>query len=243
MSLCLSASALKKSYKNRPILRGVDITLNRAEIVGMLGPNGAGKTTCFYLLCGLIGADSGQIILDGQDVTRFPLFRRARMGLGYLPQESSIFRGLNVRDNILAILEMHEPDVALRHERLDTLLSDFGLCALAKAPAIALSGGERRRAEIARALAASPRYILLDEPFAGIDPLAVEDIKHLILGLRQRGLGILITDHNVQTALGLVDRAYILHDGGILKEGTPEEIANDAGVRQVYLGEGFKLAV
>lgn len=223
------------------MLDGVSVGVAPGQVVGLLGPNGAGKTTSFYMMCGLSAPDRGRIYLDGRDVTRLPLFRRARLGLGYLPQESSIFRGLSVADNILAALEVVEKNALRRHQRLDALLEDFGLTHLAKSPSIALSGGERRRVEIARALAVNPKYILLDEPFAGIDPIAVQDIRTLVLDLKRRGLGVLITDHNVHATLKLVDYAYILHGGHILKGGKPAEIAADDTVRDVYLGRDFVL--
>ncbi len=210
-------------------------------MVALLGPNGSGKTTSFYAVAGLITPDGGQVILDGRDVTMLPMYRRARLGIGYLPQEVSIFRGLSVEDNILAILEISEPDRTKRHERLDELLSDFSITHLRRAPALSLSGGERRRTEIARCLAADPKYLLLDEPFAGVDPIAVGEIRTLVAHLKDRGIGVLITDHNVRETLGIVDRAYILHDGQVLMSGTTEEVIEDENVRRVYLGQHFKI--
>lgn len=237
----LVAENIGKRFKKRPVLRGVSLSLNRGEIVGLLGPNGAGKTTCFYIVTGLIAADHGRIVLDGEDITDLPMYRRARLGIGYLPQEPSIFRGLNVEANIRAVLEVSERDAEKRRRMLDELLAEFSIEHLRRTPALALSGGERRRVEIARALAAKPAFILLDEPFAGIDPIAVSDIRDLVLHLRDRGIGVLITDHNVRETLDLVDRAYILHDGIVLREGTPADIVADEAVRRVYLGERFSL--
>ncbi len=237
----LVAENLGKHFKKRPVLRGVSLTLGRGEVVGLLGPNGAGKTTCFYIVTGLIAADHGRIILDGNEITDLPMYRRARLGIGYLPQEPSIFRGLNVEANIRAVLEVSERDADRRKAMLEELLSEFSISHLRRTPALALSGGERRRVEIARALAARPSFILLDEPFAGIDPIAVADIRELVLHLKHRGIGVLITDHNVRETLELVDRAYILHDGVVLMEGTPAEIIADESVRRVYLGERFSL--
>ena len=237
--LCIQQ--LSKSYKKRPVLRDVSFSVQRGEAVALLGPNGAGKTTSFYITTGLIGADSGTILLDGQDITDLPMYRRARMGIGYLPQESSIFRGLNVEDNIRAVIESQELSEDEQELLLEDLLSEFGVAHLRRTPSLALSGGERRRVEIARALAARPDFILLDEPLAGIDPIAVADIREMISHLKERGLGVLITDHNVRDCLGIVDRAYILHDGNVLMEGSAEDIVKDDDVRRVYLGEGFKL--
>lgn len=237
----LLAYNLGKQYKNRPVLRGVTAYVQRGEAVGLLGPNGAGKTTCFYMITGLIRPDYGTILLDGVDVTNLPMYRRARLGIGYLPQETSIFRGLSVEDNLRAVLEMTEPDRDLREAHLDALLAEFSVTHLRRAPASALSGGERRRVEIARALASMPHFILLDEPLAGIDPIAVAEIRDLIAHLKDRGLGVLITDHNVRDTLEVVDRAYILHDGQILREGAPAEIVRDEAVRRVYLGDSFIL--
>ena len=237
----LAASNLEKSYGGRKVVDDVSVNLRRGEAVGLLGPNGAGKTTVFYMVIGLVGADAGAIHLDGHDVTTLPMYRRARLGIGYLPQEASIFRGLSVEDNIAAVLEIVEPDRDRREERLESLLEEFNLDRVRKSPAIALSGGERRRVEIARALATSPSFMLLDEPFAGIDPIAVGDIQDLVRHLTNRGIGVLITDHNVRETLGLTDRAYIVYAGEILTEGSPEEIVNDPDVRRLYLGEEFRL--
>jgi lipopolysaccharide export system ATP-binding protein len=235
----LSASHLAKSYKKRPVLRDVSMNVGRGEAVALLGPNGAGKTTSFYIMTGLINADAGSIMLDGQDVTRLPMYRRARLGVGYLPQESSIFRGLNVEDNIRAVLQAQEMDSEEKESLLEELLAEFSVSHLRRTPAPALSGGERRRVEIARALSCRPQFMLLDEPLAGIDPIAVGEIRDLIGYLTTKGIGVLITDHNVRDCLEIVDRAYILHDGLVLKEGTPDEIIEDDSVRKVYLGEGF----
>ena len=232
---------LRKSYKRRPVIRDVTMRLNRGEVVALLGPNGSGKTTCFYAIAGLVTPEGGQVLIDGKDVTALPLYRRARLGIGYLPQEVSIFRGLTVEDNILAVLEIREPDRHRRRERVEELLSEFSITHLRRAPALALSGGERRRVEIARCLAADPKYLLLDEPFAGVDPIAVAEIRTLVHDLKSRGLGVLITDHNVRETLEIVDRAYILHDGTVLKSGTTDEIVADEMVRRVYLGEHFRM--
>src|SRR5881394_1986847 len=237
----LLGQGLGKSFKRRPVLREVNISVQRGEVVGLLGPNGAGKTTCFYIITGLIAADTGTVELDGQDITELPMYRRARLGIGYLPQEASIFRGLTVEQNIRAILEVAEPEPDAREAMLDGLLAEFSISHLRRAPAMALSGGERRRCEIARALATRPNYMLLDEPFAGIDPIAVGDIQDLVRHLTNRGIGVLITDHNVRETLGLTDRAYIVYAGQILTEGSPEEIVNDPDVRRLYLGEEFRL--
>lgn len=237
----LAAVGLGKSFKKRPVVRDVSIYVRRGEAVGLLGPNGAGKTTCFYMITGLIAADRGTVLLDGVDVTSLPMYRRARLGIGYLPQEASIFRGLSVEDNIRAVLEVVEPDRDAREHMLDELLSEFSITHLRTAPALALSGGERRRVEIARALASQPHFILLDEPLAGIDPIAVNDIRHLVSHLCDRGIGVLITDHNVRETLDVVDRAYILHDGVVLMEGEPQEIVAHEDVRRVYLGDRFTL--
>ena len=237
----LCAYHLGKQYKKKPVLRDVSIGVQRGEAVGLLGPNGAGKTTCFYIITGLIKADAGAIFLDGNEVTDQPMFERARGGIGYLPQEASIFRGMSVEDNIMAVLEVVDNDAASRNVRLDQLLQDFSIAHLRKVPAMALSGGERRRVEIARALATRPSYILLDEPLAGIDPIAVNDIRDIISHLKDRGIGVLITDHNVRDTLEIVDRAYILHEGEVLREGSPAEIVSDEDVRRVYLGERFSL--
>ncbi|MCW8084481.1 LPS export ABC transporter ATP-binding protein [Sabulicella glaciei] len=237
----LVAEGLGKRYKKRPVVRDVHVSVRRGEAVGLLGPNGAGKTTTFYMITGLIQPDSGRVLLDGADVTRLPMYRRARLGIGYLPQEASIFRGLSVEDNIRAALEVAEPKRDLREQMLDGLLAEFGIGHLRRAPALALSGGERRRCEIARALATHPSYILLDEPLAGIDPIAVGEIRDLVKHLKDRGIGVLITDHNVRETLEIIDRAYILHDGQVLMEGLPQEIVAHEGVRRVYLGEKFSL--
>jgi lipopolysaccharide export system ATP-binding protein len=237
----LIAGNLGKRYKRRPVVRDVSFSLQRGEVVGLLGPNGAGKTTCFYLVTGLVTPDTGSIHLDGLDVTGFPMYRRARLGLGYLPQEASIFRGLTVEDNIRAVLEVVEEDGKTRENMLGELLAEFGITHLRRAPSMALSGGERRRLEIARALASQPHFVLLDEPFAGIDPIALSDIRDLVVHLRERGIGVLITDHNVRATLEIVDRAYIIHDGSVLMEGTPKDIVEHADVRRVYLGDEFKM--
>jgi lipopolysaccharide export system ATP-binding protein len=237
----LSAHSLGKSYKGRQVVKDVSITVRRGEAVGLLGANGAGKTTAFYMITGLVAADKGSIVLDGHDITNLPMYRRARLGIGYLPQEASIFRGLNVEDNIKAVLEVVEPNRQRRAEDLENLLNEFNIERLRKSPATALSGGERRRLEIARALASRPSFILLDEPFAGIDPIAVGDIQELVRHLTSRGIGVLITDHNVRETLGLIDRAYIMHSGELLMEGTASDIVANAEVRRTYLGEDFKL--
>ncbi|MEC9368827.1 MAG: LPS export ABC transporter ATP-binding protein [Pseudomonadota bacterium] len=237
----LEVHSVVKSFKKRPVVRGVSLNLGRGEAVGLLGPNGAGKTTVFYMITGLIPADEGRIEIDGQDVTRLPMYRRARLGIGYLPQEASIFRGMSVEQNIRAVLELVEPDRKKREHQLDALLDEFNITRLRYSPAIALSGGERRRVEIARALASGPRYMLLDEPFAGIDPIAIGDIRALVRHLTQRGIGVLITDHNVRETLELIDRAYIIYDGNVLTEGSPEEIIANEDVRRVYLGDQFTL--
>jgi lipopolysaccharide export system ATP-binding protein len=237
----LVAFNLHKSYRRRPVLRGVSLSLQRGEAVGLLGPNGAGKTTCFYVITGLVEANAGSILLDGVDVTDLPMHRRARLGIGYLPQEASIFRGLTTEQNIRAVLEVVDPDRDRRETMLEALLEEFAVTHLRHAPALSLSGGERRRVELARALASQPSYVLLDEPFASIDPIALGDIRDLVSHLKDRGLGVLITDHNVRETLDIVDRAYILHDGMVLREGTPGEIVLDEDVRRVYLGERFTL--
>ncbi|ODN69372.1 LPS export ABC transporter ATP-binding protein [Methylobrevis pamukkalensis] len=237
----LVIAGIAKSYRKRQVVRDVSLKLRRGEAVGLLGPNGAGKTTVFYMITGLIRPDNGRIFLDGYDITPFPMYRRARLGIGYLPQESSIFRGLSVADNIRAVLELVEPKKAVRERDLEELLAEFHLGHLASQPAIALSGGERRRVEIARALASRPSFMLLDEPFAGVDPIAVGDIQVLVRHLTARGIGVLITDHNVRETLGLIDRAYILHGGTVLTEGAPDEIIANPDVRRVYLGEQFTL--
>lgn len=237
----LVVSGLKKSFKTRMVVKGVDLNLCRGEAVGLLGPNGAGKTTVFYMITGLVQPDEGMIMLDGNTITNLPMYRRARLGIGYLPQEASIFRGLNVEDNIRAVLEVVEPNRDKREAELDELLDEFSITRLRKSPSIALSGGERRRVEIARALASRPSFMLLDEPFAGIDPIAIGDIRALVRHLTKRNIGVLITDHNVRETLGLIDRAYIIYDGQVLTEGTPDEIVANKDVRRVYLGDQFSL--
>lgn len=237
----LEVNNIGKSFSRRPVVRNVSLSVQRGEAVGLLGPNGAGKTTCFYILTGLIRPDYGWILLDGTDITSLPMYRRARLGIGYLPQEASIFRGMTVEQNIMAVLEVNEPVAAQRSIMLDELLAEFSITHLRHAPAIALSGGERRRVEIARALACRPSFILLDEPLAGIDPIAIAEVRDLISHLKDRGIGVLITDHNVRETLDIIDRAYIMHDGMVLMEGTPEEIVRDVEVRRVYLGERFTL--
>lgn len=237
----LVVESIGKSYRKRPVLRDVSLTLQRGEVVGLLGPNGAGKTTCFYIITGLISGDYGSIYLDGENITDLPMYRRARLGIGYLPQEASIFRGLSVEDNIRAVLEVVEPRRTRREAILDDLLAEFSLTHLRRTPSVALSGGERRRVEIARALATRPSFMLLDEPLAGIDPIAVSDIRDLICHLKDRGIGVLITEHNVRETLGIIDRAYVIHDGQVLMEGTPSEIVEHEGVRRVYLGDRFTL--
>jgi lipopolysaccharide export system ATP-binding protein len=240
-SVGLQVRNLRKSYKKRLVIRDVSLDLARGEVVALLGPNGSGKTTCFYAIAGLVNPEAGQVIIDGREVTALPMYRRARLGIGYLPQEVSIFRGLSVEDNILAVLEIAEPDRHKRREKLEELLGEFSITHIRRAPALALSGGERRRVEIARCLAANPKYLLLDEPFAGVDPIAVGEIRHLVQDLKSRGLGVLITDHNVRETLEIVDRAYILHDGKVLMTGTTDEIVRDETVRRVYLGENFRI--
>jgi lipopolysaccharide export system ATP-binding protein len=237
----LTVRNVVKSFKKRTVVRGVSLDLKRGEAVGLLGPNGAGKTTVFYMITGLIPADEGSIKIDGHDVTKLPMYRRARLGIGYLPQEASIFRGLTVEENILAVLEMVEPNKSERQAQLDALLDEFRITRLRKSPSMRLSGGERRRVEIARALASRPSFMLLDEPFAGIDPIAVGDIRALVRHLTQRGIGVLITDHNVRETLDLVSRAYIIHDGMVLTHGTAHEVINNEDVRRVYLGDQFKI--
>lgn len=237
----LSVRNIGKSYKKRPVLRDVSMELNRGEVVALLGPNGAGKTTCFYAIAGLITPEAGTVLVDGVDVTLLPMYRRAKTGIGYLPQEASIFRGLSVENNIKAIIELSVKDRQSRQHMLDELLAEFSIEHLRRAPAISLSGGERRRVEIARCLASQPNYVLLDEPFAGVDPIAVGEIRGLVSQLKDRGIGVLITDHNVRETLEIVDRAYILHDGKVLKSGTPKDVVADANVRRVYLGEKFRI--
>ncbi len=237
----LSVISIAKSYDRRPVLIDVSLTVGKGEVVGLLGPNGAGKTTCFYSVMGLVRPDQGRIILDGQDITGLPMYRRAILGLGYLPQETSIFRGMTVAQNISAVLELAEPDPSEREARLEQLLDEFGLVRLRDSSAMALSGGERRRCEIARALAANPSIVLLDEPFAGIDPLSIADIRDLVKQLKTRGIGVLITDHNVRETLEIVDRACIIYDGQVLFAGSPVELVANADVRRLYLGENFSL--
>jgi lipopolysaccharide export system ATP-binding protein len=237
----LEVRSIAKAYDRRAVLHDVSLDVHRGEVVGLLGPNGAGKTTCFYSVMGLVKPDSGRIFLDGRDITDLPMYRRAILGLGYLPQETSIFRGLDVEENIMAVLEVSEPEPDVRRERLETLLNEFGLAALRASPAMALSGGERRRCEIARALATEPSIMLLDEPFAGIDPISIADIRELVRELKSRGIGVLITDHNVRETLDIVDRACIIYDGQVLFQGTPEALVADQEVRRLYLGESFAL--
>lgn len=233
---------LRKSYKKKVVIRDVSMTLDRGEVVALLGPNGSGKTTSFYTIAGLVYPEGGSVTIDGRVVTNLPMYRRAKLGIGYLPQEMSIFRGMNVQDNIASILDISVKDRQKRRERLEELLSEFSVEHLRSAPALALSGGERRRVEIARCLAADPKYLLLDEPFAGVDPISVGDIRHLVTDLKKRGIGVLITDHNVRETLEIVDRAYILHDGQVLMSGTPEEVVENENVRRVYLGDNFKIS-
>jgi lipopolysaccharide export system ATP-binding protein len=237
----LATHGIEKSFGGRKVVKGVTVYVRRGEAVGLLGPNGAGKTTVFYMITGLIKADRGRIELDGYDVTGLPMYQRARLGIGYLPQEASIFRGLNVEENIRAVLEVVEPDRRRRDADLNALLEEFNIARLRKTPTIALSGGERRRVEIARALATRPSYMLLDEPFAGIDPIAVGDIQALVRHLTNRGIGVLITDHNVRETLGLTDRSYIIYSGEVLMEGRADDIVNNPDVRRLYLGEEFRL--
>jgi lipopolysaccharide export system ATP-binding protein len=237
----LEARHLAKRYRARTVVKDVSLSVNNGEVIGLLGPNGAGKTTCFYMMLGLVPLDGGAIYLDGQDISRLPIHRRARLGLSYLPQEASIFRKMTVSENILAVLELRELETKDVEERLETLLNDLHIAHLRNNPAISLSGGERRRVEIARALAAQPRFILLDEPFAGVDPIAVLDIQHIIRFLKERGIGVLITDHNVRETLGICDRAYIINQGSVLTYGKPNEIIYNESVRKVYLGENFRL--
>lgn len=236
----LQVEGIGKAFGRRVVVKSVSLTLKRGEVVGLLGPNGAGKTTCFYMITGLIPADHGRIMLDGEDITEFPMFQRARLGIGYLPQEASIFRGMTVGENVTATAEIAEKDKNARKKLVDELLEELGVDHLRDSPAMALSGGERRRVEIARALATRPGFILLDEPFAGIDPLAIADIRDLILYLKARGIGILITDHNVRETLQITDRAAIIHDGEVLFEGSPEDVLRDPSVRRVYLGDSFQ---
>ena len=235
----LTTYEIKKSYRKRMVVKGVSLAVGRGESVGLLGPNGAGKTTVFYMITGLVPADEGRITIDGSNVTALPMYQRARLGIGYLPQEASIFRGLTVEQNIMAVLELVEPEKKRRKEQLDNLLEEFSITRLRKSPSMALSGGERRRCEIARALASRPSFMLLDEPFAGIDPIAVGDIQQLVRHLTERGIGVLITDHNVRETLSLIDRAYIIYDGQVLTQGKPSEIIANEDVRRVYLGDMF----
>ena len=238
----LRIEKMRKSYRKRVVIRDVSMELNRGEVVALLGPNGSGKTTSFYTIAGLVFPEAGRVTLDGQNVTSLPMYRRARMGIGYLPQEMSIFRGLSVEDNISAVLDIAVSDDHKRRERLEELLSDFSIEHLRRAPALALSGGERRRVEIARCLAADPKYLLLDEHFAGVDPISVGDIRNLVADLKTRGIGVLITDHNVRETLEIVDRAYILHDGQVLMSGSPSEVVENENVRRVYLGDNFRIS-
>jgi lipopolysaccharide export system ATP-binding protein len=238
----LRVRQLRKSYKKRIVIRDFSMELNRGEVVALLGPNGSGKSTTFYAIAGLVYPEGGEVSIDGVNITNLPMYRRARLGIGYLPQEMSIFRGLSVEDNIGAILDISISDVHKRRERLEELLSEFSIEHLRRAPALALSGGERRRVEIARCLAANPKYLLLDEPFAGVDPISVGDIRHLVADLKTRGIGVLITDHNVRETLEIVDRAYILHDGKVLMSGTPDEVVRNENVRRVYLGDSFRIS-
>jgi lipopolysaccharide export system ATP-binding protein len=233
---------LRKSYRKKTVIRDFSMYLDRGEVVALLGPNGSGKTTTFYAVAGLVMPEGGTVTIDGKDVTSLPMYRRAKLGIGYLPQEMSIFRGLSVQDNISAILDISISDGRKRRERLEELLSEFSIEHLRRAPALALSGGERRRVEIARCLAADPKYLLLDEPFAGVDPISVDDIRHLVADLKKRGIGVLITDHNVRETLEIVDRAYILHEGKVLMSGTPSEVVQNENVRRVYLGDNFRIS-
>ena len=233
---------LRKSYRKKTVIRDFSMELNRGEVVALLGPNGSGKTTTFYAVAGLVMPEGGTVTIDGKNVTTLPMYRRAQLGIGYLPQEMSIFRGLSVQDNISAILDISISDARGRRERLEALLSEFSIEHLRRAPALALSGGERRRVEIAHCLAADPKYLLLDEPFAGVDPISVDDIRHLVADLKKRGIGVLITDHNVRETLDIVDRAYILHEGTVLMSGTPEEVVQNENVRRVYLGDNFRIS-
>ncbi|WP_371224740.1 LPS export ABC transporter ATP-binding protein [Roseovarius sp. 2305UL8-3] len=238
----LRVENLRKSYNKRVVLRDVSLELQQGEVVALLGPNGCGKTTSFYAIAGLIYPEGGKVMIEGRDVTNLPMYRRAKLGIGYLPQEMSIFRGMSVEDNVLAILDISYPNRHKRRERLEELLSEFSIEHLRRAPALALSGGERRRVEIARCLAANPRYLLLDEPFAGVDPISVGDIRHLVADLKKRGIGVLITDHNVRETLEIVDRAYILHDGQVLMSGSPTDVVENENVRRVYLGDNFRIS-
>ena len=237
----LVVQGLRKSYQKKAIIQDVSLSVKRGEVVALLGPNGSGKTTSFYAIAGLIQADGGNVSLDGNDISALPMYRRARLGIGYLPQEMSILRGLNVQENIMAILDISEKDIHKRRERLEELMAEFSIEHLRRAPALALSGGERRRVEIARSLAANPKYLLLDEPFAGVDPISVSDIRALVHDLKDRGIGVLITDHNVRETLDIVSHAYILHDGKVLMAGAPDEVVANENVRRVYLGDNFKI--
>ena len=238
----LQVQSLRKSYNKRVVIRDVSLELQQGEVVALLGPNGSGKTTTFYAIAGLIYPEGGHVLIDGRDVTNLPMYRRAKLGIGYLPQEMSIFRGMSVEDNIRSILDISYPNRHKRRERLEELLSEFSVEHLRRAPALALSGGERRRVEIARCLAANPQYLLLDEPFAGVDPISVGDIRHLVADLKKRGIGVLITDHNVRETLEIVDRAYILHDGQVLMSGSPKDVVENENVRRVYLGDNFRIS-
>ncbi len=238
----LTINNLRKSYKKRVVIRDVSLQLQQSEVVALLGPNGSGKTTTFYAIAGLVYSEGGSVSIDGRDVSNLPMYRRAKLGIGYLPQEMSIFRGMSVEDNIMSILDISQPSRRKRRERLEELLSEFSIEHLRRAPALALSGGERRRVEIARCLAAHPKYLLLDEPFAGVDPISVGDIRHLVADLKKRGIGVLITDHNVRETLEIVDRAYILHDGKVLMSGSPDEVVTNENVRRVYLGDNFRIS-
>ena len=238
----LQIENLRKSYRKKVVIRDFSMHLNRGEVVALLGPNGSGKTTTFYSVAGLVTPEGGKVTVDGNDVTTLPMYRRAQLGIGYLPQEMSIFRGLSVQDNISAILDITVSSRKKRQERLEELLGEFSIEHLRRAPALALSGGERRRVEIARCLAADPKYLLLDEPFAGVDPISVGDIRNLVSDLKKRGIGVLITDHNVRETLEIVDRAYILHNGKVLMSGTPNEVIENENVRRVYLGDNFRIS-
>lgn len=237
----LVVSSIRKSYKKRVVIRDVSLTMQQGEVVALLGPNGSGKTTTFYAIAGLVQPEGGKVAIDGRDVTSLPMYRRAKLGIGYLPQEMSIFRGMSVEDNIMSILDIAEKDRYRRRERLEALLAEFSIEHLRRVHALALSGGERRRVEIARCLAADPKYLLLDEPFAGVDPISVGDIRRLVADLKTRGIGVLITDHNVRETLEIVDRAYILHDGKVLMSGKPDEVVSNENVRRVYLGDNFRI--
>lgn len=238
----LNVASLRKSYRKRVVIRDVSLDMEQGEVVALLGPNGSGKTTTFYAIAGLVYPEGGHVLIDGRDVTTLPMYRRAKLGIGYLPQEMSIFRGMSVEDNINAILDISEPDRHRRRQRLEDLLADFSIEHLRRVHALALSGGERRRVEIARCLAANPKYLLLDEPFAGVDPISVGDIRQLVVDLKTRGIGVLITDHNVRETLELVDRAYILHDGRVLMSGSPGDVVENENVRRVYLGDSFRMS-